>query len=151
MISMNKKYTFHGEEVEILTVSRPSKDFPVVVMARDGALICVTNDGFTYTSRDSSQLIEVKPTKWINVYLDGTYSYPHNTKEEADRYAESSRIACIAFKEGDGLDDTEVKPPKWMNVSSEGRSWVYGTREEADRCAASDRIACIELKEREGI
>ena len=116
-----------------------------------GCLSTFTNDGFKSTARNSSQLIEVKPTKWINVYLDGTYSYPHNTKEEADRYAESSRIACIAFKEGDGLDDTEVKPPKWMNVSLEGRSWVYGTREEADRCAASDRIACIELKEREGI
>lgn len=40
---------------------------------------------------------------WVNVYHDSTCE--HKTREDADRYKRSDRIACIKIsgKEGDGL------------------------------------------------
>jgi len=102
MISMNKKYTFDGQAMEILTISRPNVTYPVVAMNSNGALIVFTNDGFRATG---SQLIEVKPTRWINVYPSGQPHGPYDTKKIADGRAYRDRIACIEFKEGDGICD----------------------------------------------
>ena len=106
MISMDKKYIFRGQAMEILTISRPNENYPVAAMNVDtGCLSTFTNDGFKATARNSSQLIEVKPTRWINVYPSGQPHGPYDTKKIADGRAYRDRIACIEFKEGDGICD----------------------------------------------
>jgi hypothetical protein len=58
---------------------------------------------------DLSDLIEVRPRHkravWLNVYNNGIREW--RTKEDADRYAGDTRIACIKvdldFEEGEGL------------------------------------------------
>ena len=58
---------------------------------------------------DLSDLIEVRPrhkrTVWVNVYDKAICDF--RTKEDADRYAGDTRIACIKvdldFEEGEGL------------------------------------------------
>jgi hypothetical protein len=53
--------------------------------------------------------VTVKHTRWVNVYPDSYVSYltegAYPTKEDANRYAGKSRVACIevTFEEGEGL------------------------------------------------
>jgi len=68
----------------------------------------VWNDRATETTTPAFNYLEwrIKPQKkkvWLNFYTIGTYVY--SSKEEADRCATASRIACVCveFEEGEGL------------------------------------------------
>lgn len=118
LISMDKQYrTRDGREVEVLRVDVNHKFYPIVIV--------VTNpDGSQFTSSrtpmgceyyagwDSpSDLIEVKPRVkrdvWFNIYPEGHLSSYHRSKEEANKFAGDSRIACIKvpidYEHGEGL------------------------------------------------
>ena len=71
-------------------------------------------DGTCFFDKSEFELIEpwveprkIKISKWINVYADQSVFNLYPTKEIADRYAASSRIACVYHEfevtEGDGL------------------------------------------------
>ena len=48
----------------------------------------------------------IRHKRWVNIYLDyPAYIIPHLTKEEADKRADATRIACIPieYEEGEGL------------------------------------------------
>jgi hypothetical protein len=98
-ISMDKKYTYKGEPVEIITVARDNTLYPVVAETSVGFSLFTAEGG--YRQGGTVQLIEVKPTLWINVYR--FYMDLHTTKADADSGAETGRIACIEFNEGDGI------------------------------------------------
>jgi len=98
MIDMNKKYAFEGEEGTVLTVTGSLPAFPVVWQSWTGSLKTFTCDG-RYEIGRGVKLIEVKPTRWINVYPCGGYS----SKEDADYNSAENRIACIEYTEGEGL------------------------------------------------
>lgn len=102
MIDMNKKYTFNGKAGKILTTDA-SEPYSVIWMDIQGETITFTSNGFQYDDDASIKLIEVKPTRWINVYPPCVCG-PYDSREVADGYAGGNRIACIEFKEGDGLE-----------------------------------------------
>ena len=101
MIDMNKKYTYKGEPVEILCTDA-SGDYPVIALVYEERVLCT----FTCTGRRHSSgeinLIEVRPSLWVNVYSDNS-TVCHATRERADLHEHSNRIACVEVKEGEGL------------------------------------------------
>ncbi len=101
MIDMNKKYTFHGKSGKVVMVDRNSLSFPVLWVGYNGDICSFTSDG-RYTLSEEVKLIEVKPTRWINVYPNNLQG-PYNSRELADVHAWLMRIACIEFTEGEGL------------------------------------------------
>jgi hypothetical protein len=104
-ISMDKKYTYNGRPVEIITVTRGGNLYPVVIKTADFGFAVFTAEGCNLEG-GKVQLIEVKPTLWINIYPRGMGITRHLTKVDADSYPandNTSRIACIEFKEGDGV------------------------------------------------
>ena len=101
-ISMDKQYTYEGKPFTLLTVDRPG-DFPVVGYGGDdNDLYTFTSDG-RYLVNGRILLVEVKPTFWVNVYADHSRGSVYSSRERADRAAGEGRIACIQFKEGEGL------------------------------------------------
>ena len=106
MISMDKKYTFNGEKMVILTVTRPKDNiYPVIAVSLTGRIYTFTKDGSTgvadnFIAPSGPKLIEVKPTKWVNLYQTARY---YSTKDMADSCAGTGRIACLLFTEGDGI------------------------------------------------
>ena len=117
MIDKNKQYkTRDGREVRIYATDGATI-YPV-----QGAVRCGdgwyarswTKDGWSGSDgilRDTD-LIEVKPRivqeRWANVYPAGIVCM-YGTREEADKYALDSRIACVKItidcEEGEGLCD----------------------------------------------
>ena len=111
MIDINKKYkTKDGKGVRIYSVSGGG-EYPVHGSVKQesgfwsGFWWCTgwTDTGSLLKSTTSpADLVEVKPTRWINVYEH--YTVIHPSKEEADEMALNDiRIACVEFKKGDGL------------------------------------------------
>lgn len=105
IINMNKKYTFEGEEGEVLVTDRPDEHFPVVWMRNDGKIFSFTSKGLHFVRQSHPRLIEVKPTQWINVYLLDIKG-PFDSRETADSDDACIRVirkACVEFKLGDGI------------------------------------------------
>tara|TARA_R110002126_G_scaffold42101_1_gene121980 strand:+ start:5867 stop:6178 length:312 start_codon:yes stop_codon:yes gene_type:complete len=103
MIDMNKKYTFRGETGRVLAVDANRKGCPVMWLRdKDGAVYTFTNDG-RLVCNGMVALVEVKPTRWVNIYPYVCCGFPHDSREAADEYASTNRIACIEFKDGEGL------------------------------------------------
>lgn len=103
MIDINKKYTFNGCNGVLVTTTRNRKNFPVVWIGEDdGDINTFTSDG-CYSPSGVVALIEVKPTRWVNLYPDNPGNHYHATKAIADEAACNTRIACIEVKDGDGI------------------------------------------------
>ena len=100
MIDINKTYMFEDSEGQVLSTVA-AKPYSVVWMSVEGIVWVFTSDGRRYAG-GTVKLIEVKPTRWINAYQKGVCG-PYKSLEIANRYAGPNRIACIEFKEGDGL------------------------------------------------
>ena len=101
MIDMNKKYTFDGMEGTVLTVTGTWKTYPVVWQDCTGTLLTFTSDGKRCTYGEL-KLIEVKPSLWVNVYKHNIFG-PYCCRVDADNDTGGDRIACVEFKEGEGL------------------------------------------------
>ena len=98
MIDMNKKYTYKGMPDRVLAVDVNNDEHPVIWVKNVNGGICIfTADGRLHPSGPIC-LIEVKPTRWINVYPGG-----YSSKEDADYGCAENRIACIEYTEGEGL------------------------------------------------
>lgn len=111
MISLDKKYkTRSGYEVDLWTVdAKSSPRYKVrgeINMQGEWHFGSWNIEGSALDSctPDGMDLVEVKPTRWVNVYVgDGCRSYP--SRETADAAAANyTRIACLEFEEGDGLE-----------------------------------------------
>ena len=111
MIDITKNYkTKDGKEVRIYSVA-DGGEYPVHGAIKQkggfwhGCWSCTswTDMGFRVEgTTTSSDLVEVKPTRWVNVYED--YAVTHPSREKADELAASDiRIACVEVKEGDGI------------------------------------------------
>lgn len=111
--------THDGRPVRILCTDAAG-EYPVVGIEKDGEKDTVrrwTKDGrFATYSRGphSHDLINVpvkrRLTGWLNVYPDRE-AYFSELREDADREADATRIACIPidikYTEGDGLDGAQ--------------------------------------------
>ena len=111
MIDPAKTYrTRDGREVRIYAVDGAELDgvHGAILFPERGWLACQWHSDGKYISNDqcSADLIEVKPkhVRWVNVYSHGDWS-DYEDRESADRFATSTRIACIRieFEEGEGL------------------------------------------------
>lgn len=114
-----KEYTTRdGRDVKIWTTEARSKDFPVlgeVKNPRSGSWEPRSwdSEGQYWTGEvHGLDLVgflkpRIQRTVWVNIYHEGSIS--SNTLEEADRRADSTRIACIPFHvdcmPGEGIDD----------------------------------------------
>lgn len=107
MIDVTKNYkTKNDREVRIYSVSGGG-EYPVhgSVKLKSDHWLCMdwTDRGSLLEGTTSaSDLVEVKPIRWINVYSDNS-TVCHATRERADLNEYSNRIACVEVKEGDGL------------------------------------------------
>ena len=113
---MDKQYrTRDGRAVEVLKVGMNHNHFPVVAVVTDSngsqSSSTLTPTGSVYADIENiGDLIEVKPRikqgAWVNVYSKETFA-AYSTKEEADKYAGSKRIACVKIEidceHGEGL------------------------------------------------
>ena len=123
MIDINKQYqTRDGRTVRIISTEGP-KDRPVVAIIThpdpnfNEQMVAYQTDGRPYKnlSKTCLDLIEApkkfRYERWVNVYdldeLDDQVSDLYISKEEADHYADPSRIACVKViiegVEGEGL------------------------------------------------
>ena len=101
LISMDKQYKTRGDlPVRILSIDLRNSSLPVVgaVFKHDSEeLVQFTSCGVS-SAGSHFDLIEVKPRikqgAWVNVYSKETFA-AYSTKEEADKYAGSKRIACV--------------------------------------------------------
>ena len=108
MIDMNKKYTYKGMPGRVLAVDVNNDEHPVIWVKNVNGGICIfTADGRLHPSGPIC-LIEVKPTRWVNIYRH-IHPTEHHTKKDADNRAweKTNRIACIEFTEGEGLSHEE--------------------------------------------
>jgi hypothetical protein len=117
MIDINKQYrTRDGREVRIYATDGGLENCMVHGAMKNKMgywqiASWYTKHGGFYDNPDQHphDLIEVRPrhkrTVWVNVYDNAICDF--RTKEDADRYAGDTRIACIKvdldFCEGDGL------------------------------------------------
>lgn len=111
--------TCDGRPVRILCTDAAG-EYPVVGIEIDGEKDTVrrwTKDGrfATYSRGPHSHDLINTPVKrritgWLNVYPDGE-AYFNEHRDDADREADASRIACIhidiEYTEGDGLDGAQ--------------------------------------------
>lgn len=107
MISLDKEYTYQGEKVTVITVTRDHPNYPVVVLVGDDAdVMTLTENGdFSTAVGIGDRLIEVAPTQWVNIYGENSVC-SHPTRERADEASRGGsriRLACIEFKNGDGI------------------------------------------------
>lgn len=115
MIDRNKQYrTRDGREVRIYAVDGRGL-WPIhgAIKVDGGWAACTWfDDGRAAGDRDASlDLIEVKPRikreVWVNVYEGVDCWAMHTCKEDADRGAMRSRLACVKLtidcEEGEGL------------------------------------------------
>ena len=111
MIDINKKYrTRDGREVRIYaTDGGGSHPVHGAVKILTGWFSCSwMQEGFHLVNEGPNDIIEVKPriqrTIWLNLYKGEGHP---TTKEEADRQAAKTRIACVKVEidceEGHGL------------------------------------------------
>jgi len=115
MININKKYrTTLGAEVRIYSVDgdEPHPVHGAFKSPTGWVSCCWRQDGVQMDHAGPYDLVEVKTrfqrTVWINIYPDEERkSTAHNKKEKADRYAISTRIACVKVEidcdEGEGI------------------------------------------------
>ena len=101
MIDMDKKYTFKGMSGKVVMVDRKCSSFPVLWVRDDGDIWTFTSDGRRYVG-GTVRLIEVKPTRWVNVY-PSYVGGPYDSRVMADENAGVTRIACVEVTEGDGI------------------------------------------------
>ena len=100
MIDINKEYTRKGRTGTVVMVDRNFSGYPVVWVGCNGDIYSFTKDGGDLLGGPS--LVEVKPTRWVNVYQKGVCG-PYKSLELANRYAGPGRIACLEFEDGDGI------------------------------------------------
>jgi hypothetical protein len=113
MIDIHKKYrTRDGREVRIYATDGGGY-WPIhgaIQLSCSGWMpTSWDNDGNAFNSGAHGGLIEIRPrhkrTVWVNVYDKAICEW--RTKEDADRNAGDTRIACIKvdldFEEGEGL------------------------------------------------
>lgn len=120
MIDKNKKYkTRFGSDVRIYaTDGGGTHTVHGAILDTDGTWVIAKWgplgewNGTSRSENNRFDLVEVKPRIqrefWLNVYpADGHYGQPSMSKEEVDRSALVSRIACIKItidcEEGEGL------------------------------------------------
>ena len=115
MIDINKQYrTRDGREVRIYATDGggPQPVHGAVFGLNFWSTASWSKNGsykLVYGQENDWDIIEVRPrhkrTVWLNVYNNGIREW--RTKEDADRYAGDTRIACIKveldFEEGEGL------------------------------------------------
>jgi hypothetical protein len=112
MIDKNKTYkTRDGREVRIYATDGANGKIHGAMLDKEGwEHRTWTGAGRIMLCEEHPyDLIEVRPrhkrTVWLNVYNNGIREW--RTKEDADRYAGDTRIACIKveldFEEGEGL------------------------------------------------
>jgi len=120
MIDIDKKYrTLNGREVRIYATDGKGT-YPVhgAVKVDDGWLSYTWEATGTQGVSNVHDLIEVRPrhkrTVWVNVYDKAICDF--RTKEDADRYAGDTRMACIKveldFEEGEGLNTSAERVKK---------------------------------------
>lgn len=105
--------TRDGRTVTILTTERANITHPVVGLINDEHIYVFTEEGWLYDDGREHDLnlmnVPVKRTRevWLNLYPEERDTGAHETKEIADKYASTTRIACIPvtieFEEGEGL------------------------------------------------
>ena len=101
-IDINKKYIYESQPVELLCVDAGG-NYPVVALVGPERLtFTFMSDGREGVGDTEPSLIEVKPSRWVNVYSDNS-TVCHATRERADLHEHSNRIACVEVKEGEGL------------------------------------------------
>ena len=104
----------NGKPARILCVDRPHPYCPIVSMDDVGGLLHHYRDGRTLPEQDKQgtpwDLVNIPEERevefWVNVYRDRIAS-PCLSKNQADGYADTGRIACLHFKRkftvGEGL------------------------------------------------
>ena len=112
MISKDKQYrTRDGREVRIYATDGATSGMVHGAIKESIGWLAYTwdKDGGTYY--EHCALVEVKPrhkqTVWLNMYVGDNEPYCHQSREDADEAARSTRIACLRldlnFEEGEGL------------------------------------------------
>lgn len=98
--------TRDGREAQFIAYIPMAINYDRVIYLCGGRIKTSDEDGHFYSEEDDLDLFmaPVKQEQWLNVYSTDGYHYP--TKEEADRNARPSRIACIRieYTEGEGLE-----------------------------------------------
>ena len=101
-IEVGKRYRSGKYEGRVIAVDCNNPNYPVVFMEDDGSIMGFTSSGKAYAG-PAWDLQEIPKSYWINIYPLDLQEYSFNSREEADKGAESGRLACIEVKEGDGL------------------------------------------------
>lgn len=101
--------TLDGRKVTIFTTQAVG-DFPIVGQIEDsnGVFTWSASGKFDpYDEAPEYDLVNVKTKNvaWLNIYSDHGGSFRYASKEEADKHASNTRIACvkIEYEEGEGL------------------------------------------------
>lgn len=104
-IEVGKRYKSGDKEGRVIAVDRNNSAYPVVFLQDDGDVNYFTPSGMMWHSyaENSRNLREIPKTYWINVYPTGTGV--HSTKEEADKWKCSDRLARVKVKEGEFHED----------------------------------------------
>lgn len=104
MIDFKKQYqTRDGNKVVLWPRLRQGHRNPVVgvVMVEGEEYIASWDlDGREFSGDSHCDLVEVRPKRYVNVYAPELYE----TRAEADKVACNGRVACLEFREGDGLE-----------------------------------------------
>ena len=102
--------TRDGRKARILCTDIKGWNKPIVaaISRRDGSEFITNhnlNGQLAATEESLTDLVNIPETLWVNVYDDCVCDPPYKTREEADKgvMTGKDRIACISFKEGDGL------------------------------------------------
>lgn len=108
MIDFNKRIqTRDGREVRILCTDGPVFGYPVVGIVGANIQTWTETGAFTrYPGESTLDLINTPQTFFVNVYMKsrlGNFTVIWDDKDLADEKAGSDRLACLEFKEGDGL------------------------------------------------
>lgn len=110
-IEAGKKYrTRGGDEVEVLRTDVNSDESVVGIVTHkdDGSqwVAAYFSDGryFLYGDSPADLISEIKPKQvmWANVYVCPAFDTHHSSREDADKYAGTGRIARVRveFEEG---------------------------------------------------
>lgn len=102
--------TCKGERAELIYDGLPGPYSLVVVVHHDDGdrtMRTYRLDGVYHCDEDSPENLRNIPKRgefWVNIYPDDSRC-SHRTRERADEYARSDRIACVRveYAEGEGL------------------------------------------------